>query len=144
MTDAARMKGAAVFAVALLIAFGETAVRVVAPIRSGVYQPAPVLLYTLLPTSLAEYENPVVQRDSVVRNFFRDHHDADIAVAPESASARYKVALMSAVLRAIRDEAAARGVRFVVTVVPSAAAELRARGWLDHSAVPVTPASPAP
>ena len=71
--------------------------------------------------SRTEYENTVVQRDSVVRNLFRDHYDADIAVAPESASARYKVALMGAVLRAIRDEAAARGVRLVVMVVPSAA-----------------------
>jgi lysophospholipase L1-like esterase len=50
---------------------------------------------------------------------FRDHYDADLAVAPDSASARYKLALMEGILRQMRAVTAARHVPLLLLIVPS-------------------------
>lgn len=58
--------------------------------------------------------------DSLVGNeTFRDEYDADIAIRPDAPSARYKVALMGATLRAIRDEAARRNTPLLLVVIPA-------------------------
>ena len=46
-----------------------------------------------------------------VRNLLGDHYDADVTLDPDGAPARYKVALMAAVIERLRDTAAAHGVR---------------------------------
>ena len=50
-----------------------------------------------------------------------DHPDADVRVAPASQTARYKVALMTGVLAAVRDVARSHGVPLLFVVIPSAA-----------------------
>ena len=55
-----------------------------------------------------------------VFNLFQDVYDADVAIRPDSSSARHKVALMRAVLARLRDECATRGVDLLVLIVPSA------------------------
>jgi len=56
---------------------------------------------------------------SDVDNPFDDYYDADIALQPESPSARYKIALMEQVLIRLRDAAAAAATRFVIVILPS-------------------------
>lgn len=72
-----------------------------------------------LPACRAEYENFVVDGNAGVRSLFEDHYDTDIAVEPDSPSARYKTALMGAVLRRCHAVADAARVPLLVVVVPS-------------------------
>jgi len=51
---------------------------------------------------------------------FYDYYDADIALEPESPSARYKVALMEKVLIRLRDTTTRFGAELVLTILPSA------------------------
>jgi hypothetical protein len=55
-----------------------------------------------------------------VENPFDDYYDADIALQPDSASARYKVALMEQVLINLRDSAARAAAKLVLVILPSA------------------------
>jgi GDSL-like Lipase/Acylhydrolase family len=48
-----------------------------------------------------------------------DYYDADIALQPDSPSARYKVALMEKVLVKLRDTAAQAGTGLILTILPS-------------------------
>ncbi len=69
----------------------------------------------------AEYEEFVLRGDEVVRSPFQDFYDADVALAPESASAAYKLRLLARVLERLRDDCARAGVPLAVVVVPSSA-----------------------
>jgi hypothetical protein len=65
-----------------------------------------------------EYRNFVVERDDVVTNTHADYYSADISLTPASASARYKIALMRAVLRRIHDVAAQGGIPLAFLFIP--------------------------
>lgn len=70
----------------------------------------------LFEESEREYRSFVV--DDVVTNSHVDYYSADLSLAPGSASARYKVALMRAVVRRIRDVAARSGVPLAFLFIP--------------------------
>jgi hypothetical protein len=55
-----------------------------------------------------------------VENPFDDYYDADIALQPDSPSARYKIALMERVLVNLRDTAARAATKLVMVILPSA------------------------
>lgn len=50
---------------------------------------------------------------------FYDYYDADIALQPDSPSARYKIALMEKVLMKLRDTAAHAATELILTILPS-------------------------
>ena len=54
-----------------------------------------------------------------VTNLLRDTPDVDIATAPQSDSAQYKLALMELVLTSVRDTAARAGIPLLLLIVPS-------------------------
>ena len=64
-----------------------------------------------------EHRQWAIERDPVVRNLFRDEHDADLTLEPTSPSATYKIALMEQVLQ--RAVTVAGGVPLVFVFVPS-------------------------
>ena len=66
-----------------------------------------------------EYDRFVVQRDQRVRTVLVDRYDADVSLLPTSPSARYKTALMQAVVGRIRDLVRARGAALLVVAIPS-------------------------
>jgi hypothetical protein len=72
----------------------------------------------LLETADREYRSFVIDRNDVITNTRLDWYGADVSLAPQSDSARYKVALMAAVLRRIRDVAAANAVPLVFLFIP--------------------------
>ena len=72
----------------------------------------------LLAEAGREYRSFVVERNDIVTNTHLDYYSADVSLAPNGASARYKIALMEAVLRRIRDVAAASGVPLVFVFIP--------------------------
>lgn len=72
-----------------------------------------------LARSIAEYEDWVVEGNPLVESLLADHYDADLSLRPESDSARFKVALMEAVLERIRATAEAAEVPLFVVIVPS-------------------------
>jgi lysophospholipase L1-like esterase len=67
-----------------------------------------------------EWAETVREHGHRVRNLFRDVYDADVAIEPESESARYKVALMGAVLARWHEECALRSLPLLAVCVPSA------------------------
>ena len=67
-----------------------------------------------------EYRAIVVQGERAVDDVFRDHYDADVALAPDSPAAAYKRDLLEAVLGRWREAAAAARVPLLVLVVPPA------------------------
>jgi hypothetical protein len=69
---------------------------------------------------LAADEYAVYKRSAPrVASHFADHYDIDVALATDEESSKVKVKLMGAVLRHARDEAASRGIQFVVLIQPS-------------------------
>jgi hypothetical protein len=54
-----------------------------------------------------------------VLDLLGDSYDIDVSATPDSASARYKVALMDRLLGAIQDDMTRRGVPFVLVIIPS-------------------------
>jgi len=83
----------------------------------------------LLAEAQREYKGFVLDRDDVVTNTHVDYYSADISMAPDSASARYKVALMQAVLQRIRDIAARSGVPLVFLFIPHPADVSESNDW---------------
>jgi len=83
----------------------------------------PLKLAKYLPRSIQlcrkEYQEIVVQGRSPVTELLRDHYDADVSLKPGSPPARYKRALLEAVLGRIGGMASAAGVRALVVVIPS-------------------------
>ena len=74
----------------------------------------------LLAESEREYRSFVLERENLVTNTHVDYYSADLSLTPASASARYKVALMHAVLKRIRDTAARNGVPLAFLFIPHA------------------------
>lgn len=67
-----------------------------------------------------EFEEVAVRHDPNVVSLWQDYYDADVAIYPDSPSARYKRLLMQGVLTRLRDACAARDLPLVVVVAPSA------------------------
>jgi len=65
-----------------------------------------------------EYEQYVVAGSNEVDNLLADGYDADVSLEPDSPSARYRVALMRAVLGRIRDRVLTAGSKLLVIVIP--------------------------
>lgn len=72
----------------------------------------------LLEEAEREYRSFVVERNDTVTNIRTDYYSADVSLTPGSASARYKVALMRAVLHRIRDVAGQHGIPLVFLFIP--------------------------
>jgi hypothetical protein len=72
----------------------------------------------LLAESEREYRNFVAERDDVVTNIYTDYYSANVSLTPRSASARYEIALMRAVLRRMRDVTARSGVPLAFLFIP--------------------------
>lgn len=72
----------------------------------------------LLAEAEREYRSFVVDRNDVVTNTHVDYYSADVSLQPDGASARYKVALMKAVMARLRDVARAQGVPLVFLFIP--------------------------
>jgi hypothetical protein len=72
------------------------------------------------PICAEEYASAVLHKDLTVRALFSDHYDVDLATEPESEAARYKAALMGAVIRRVCSVAAGHPVPILFIVIPSA------------------------
>lgn len=83
----------------------------------------------LLAEAEREYKSFVLDHSDVVTNTHVDYYSADVSLAPASASARYKVALMQAVLRRIRDAAARSGVPLAFLFIPHPADVSESNDW---------------
>jgi hypothetical protein len=66
-----------------------------------------------------EYDEDVVKRSPLISDLVKDHYDADLSFFPGSDAAKYKRALMEAVLRELRATAVKERVPVLVLVVPS-------------------------
>lgn len=66
-----------------------------------------------------EYDAYVEHGRNDVRKLLDDHYDSDIAVEPESDSARYKVALMRGVMRKLHKTAVANNVPLLFVAIPA-------------------------
>lgn len=67
-----------------------------------------------------ELEDVVVRKSPDVVSLWQDYYDADVAIYPDSPSARYKRLLMEGVLTRLRDACARRGLPLVAVIAPSA------------------------
>jgi len=67
----------------------------------------------------AQYTETVLAGDPVVRQLLEEHYDADVALRPESDSARYKIGLMELVLREMGAVTERAGVPMVLLIIPS-------------------------
>jgi len=65
-----------------------------------------------------EYRRYIVQGDNRVK-ITPDSYDADVALEPGSESARYRIALMEAVIERVRDLLAEHGVSLALLIVPA-------------------------
>lgn len=65
-----------------------------------------------------EYRDFVVEQNNIVTNTHIDYYSADVSLAPSSESARYKIALMQATMRRIRDIAARNDVPLAFLFIP--------------------------
>ena len=72
----------------------------------------------LLREAEREYRSFVIDGDNNVANTHADYYSADVSVVPSSASARYKVAFMRAVLGRIRDIARHEDVPLAFLFIP--------------------------
>jgi hypothetical protein len=90
------------------------------------YSPASLSPYAYVNDSLVldqeEFRDYMAARPGVddAENPFGDHYDADIALQPDSPSARYKIALMEKVLVRLRDSTVRAGTHLVLVILPSA------------------------
>lgn len=66
-----------------------------------------------------EYRSHVIRMSDEVTNLLTDPYDADLALAPQSASAVYKVRLMTRVLERIEYLTERSGVRLLLVILPS-------------------------
>ncbi len=65
-----------------------------------------------------EYRSFIVEGNDIVTNTHMDYYSADVSLTPNSESARYKVALMKAVMRRIRDVAQQNGTPLAFLFIP--------------------------
>jgi hypothetical protein len=82
----------------------------------------------LLAEAGREYKSFVLDKNDVVTNTHVDYYSADLSLTPDSESARYKVALMRAVLGRIRDVAAKAGVPLAFVFIPHPS-DVAKGGW---------------
>ena len=96
-------------------------VRALRRLRRGVREgpPAPPGEPRTLAWALRECEDEYAARASGrVANLFVDHYDADVALRPESESARYKRALLRALVARMREEAARARAPLLLLAIP--------------------------
>ena len=74
----------------------------------------------LLKEADREYRSYIIEGNNIVDNTMVDYYSADISLTPKSESARYKVALMKAVMHKIRDVTQLNGTPLVFLLVPHA------------------------
>ncbi len=74
---------------------------------------------TNLQWSLEEFDDFVVNGNLQVNRLFHDHYDADIALLPNSESARYKMAMMDVLLRDIALKVKQQNTQFATIFIPS-------------------------
>jgi len=72
----------------------------------------------LLKEAQREYRSFIVESNNIVTNTMIDYYSADVSLTPRSESARYKVALMRAVMRRIRDVAQQNDTPLVFLFIP--------------------------
>lgn len=72
----------------------------------------------LLDEAEREYRSFIVERNDTVTNTHTDYYSADVSLTPKSESARYKVALMGAMMRRIRDVAQQNGTPLAFLFIP--------------------------
>ncbi|MBI5659088.1 MAG: SGNH/GDSL hydrolase family protein [Nitrosomonadales bacterium] len=89
---------------------------------SGSMQPADRSRFSnldfLLGEAEREYRSHVVEHNDIITNTHTDYYSADVSLTPKSESARYKVALMGAVMRRMRDIAGQNGVPLAFLFIP--------------------------
>jgi hypothetical protein len=92
----------------------------------------------LLKEAEREYQSFVIERNDVVTNTHVDYYSADVSLTPGSTSARYKVALMQAVVRRIRDVAEQSGVPLAFLFIPHPLDVTERYDWgrIDHKRFP--------
>ncbi len=88
--------------------------------RPEAQEPQTALLLGWLEQKRLEYREAVVDGSTVVTNLFHDYYDADISLAPQSASSEYKIQLMERVVARIKETARSSGVPLVLLIIPSA------------------------
>lgn len=72
----------------------------------------------LLKEAEREYRSFIVEGNSIVTNTHVDYYSADVSLTPRGESARYKIALMRAVMRRIRDVAQQNGTPLAFLFIP--------------------------
>lgn len=72
----------------------------------------------LLKEAEREYRSFIVEGNNIVTNTHVDYYSADVSLTPSGESARYKVALMRAVMRRIRDVAQQNGTPLAFLFIP--------------------------
>jgi lysophospholipase L1-like esterase len=96
----------------------KRAARAAMAARRAAPNEAPVDMAFLLEEARREYESVVVKRDDIVTNTHIDYYSADVSLTPDSPSARYKVALMKAVLQRIAAVAKEHAVPLAFLFIP--------------------------
>ncbi len=81
-----------------------------------------------------EYQNYIVDGDLVVRNLLMDTYDADVAIAPTSPSAAYKLELMERVIAHVDGIARAQRVPLFLVIIPAAEDVVPGYQWQVDSA----------
>jgi hypothetical protein len=91
-----------------------------------------------LTQALSEYRAYIVEGDNVVHELYSDPYNADVSLAPESDSARYKVAMMEQIIIRMREVAAAQQVPLLLILIPSPidAADVHETGEVDPKQFP--------
>lgn len=87
-------------------------------LRARADDPRAASLEFFLAEAEREYRSFVVDRDPVVTNTHMDYYSADVSLTPDSDSAKYKIALMGAVMARVRDVAASNGVPLTFLFIP--------------------------
>lgn len=72
----------------------------------------------LLQEAEREYKNYIVDGNNIVTNTHVDYYSADVSLKPRNESSIYKIALMKAVMRRIRDVADQNGTSLVFLFIP--------------------------
>lgn len=68
---------------------------------------------------VGEYREYVERGDNTVRELMSDPYNADVSLAPEGDSAKYRVAMLDAIAARMRETAAAARVPLLLVVIPS-------------------------
>jgi lysophospholipase L1-like esterase len=72
-----------------------------------------------LTQAISEYRQYVVEGDNVVHELYSDPYNADVSLAPESESARYKIAMMGQIIARMRLTAAPQHIPLMFLLIPT-------------------------